>query len=576
IEEGRLFLLQTRTGKRTGPAAVRLAVDMVQEGRIDERTALLRVEPEHLEQLLFPVFDLKAKRQALKQGRLLGKGLPAAPGAAAGAIVFFAKDAEARAKTGEKVILVRHETSPEDIAGMAAAQGILTATGGMTSHAAVVGRGMGKCCVVGCGAIRIDYQRREMVVKGKTFAEGAAVSIDGATGEVIEGGLATSPSEIVQVLVKRTLAPDASPTYTRFAKLLRWADGERRLSVRANADTPEDARAAVAFGAEGIGLTRTEHMFFGPDRIKAVRMMILAETEEARKRALDLLEPMQREDFIGIFEAMGERPVTIRLLDPPLHEFLPQEDEHFAQLARELGVDERALRQKARALHEFNPMLGHRGCRLGLTFPEIYDMQVRALGEAACRVQAKGVRVRPEIEIPLVGLAKELEVLRERARKIMEETCARNQCRLDYQIGTMIEIPRAALTADEIAGAAEFFSFGTNDLTQCTFGISRDDAGSFLPAYEALGIVKRDPFATLDRAGVGQLMQIAIERGRRRRPDLVVGICGEHGGDPASIAFCHEAGLDYVSCSPYRVPIARLAAAQAALTQQGANLALAH
>ncbi len=573
VEDGTLYLLQTRTGKRTGLAAARLAVDFVREGRIDEKTALLRVEPAHLEQLLFPIFDPRAKAAALKDGRLLGKGLNAGPGAAAGKIVFFAKDAVARAKAGEKAILVRHETSPEDIAGMAAAQGILTATGGLTSHAAVVGRGMGKCCVVGCGAIRIDYARREMRIRGRErpLPEGAEISIDGSTGEVIEGALETQPSELVQVLVKGTLPAERSPLHAIVTTLLGWADRVRRLKVRANADTPEDARAAVAFGAEGIGLTRTEHMFFGPDRIAAVRRMILAPTAEERRRALAILEPMQRGDFAGIFRAMGGRPVTIRLLDPPLHEFLPTEDEHFAALARDLGVDEREVRAKARALHEFNPMLGHRGCRLGLTYPEIYDMQFRAILEAACDVAAGGAPVRPEIMIPLVGIAKELEILRERATAIAAEVFARRGAKVDYLFGTMIEVPRAALTAGEIARSADFFSFGTNDLTQCTFGLSRDDAGTFLPPYEELGILPRDPFAVLDRGGVGVLMRWAIERGREARPGLKVGICGEHGGDPSSIAFCHDQGMDYVSCSPYRVPIARLAAAHAALAEVGSG-----
>jgi pyruvate,orthophosphate dikinase len=576
VEDGTLYLLQTRTGKRTGLAALRIAVDMVEEGMIDEETATLRIEPEHLEQLLFPIFDSHAKEQAVRKGAVLAKGLPAGPGAAAGKIVFFAKDAESWSKRGERVILVRHETSPEDIGGMVAAQGILTATGGMTSHAAVVGRGMGKCCVVGCGAIRLDYDRREMHIKGKVFPEGAWISIDGSTGEVIEGALETTPSEVVQVLVKKSLAPDRSPTYQRFAKALSWADRARRLKVRANADTPEDAAAAVAFGAEGIGLTRTEHMFFGEGRILAVREMIFAESRKERERALEKIEPMQRADFVGIFRAMGGRPVTIRLLDPPLHEFLPQEKDQIEEVARALGIEPQAVAARVRALHEINPMLGHRGCRLGLTYPEIYDMQVRAIFQAACAVADEGLPVRPEIMIPLVGMARELEILRERAVKIAEELLGGRRARIDYSFGTMIEIPRAAITAGEVAAHADFFSFGTNDLTQCTFGISRDDAGTFLPAYEELGIFKRDPFAALDRAGVGQLMRWAIERGRATRPGLKVGVCGEHGGEPTSIAFCHEIGLDYVSCSPYRVPIARLAAAHAALAEKGKKVASAH
>jgi pyruvate,orthophosphate dikinase len=576
IEDGRLFLLQTRTGKRTGVAAVRIAADMVDEGLITPETALLRVEPEHLEQLLFPIFDPAEKQAAIKAGRLLARGLNAGPGAASGRIVFQAKDAEAWAKRGEKVILVRHETSPEDIGGMVAAQGILTATGGMTSHAAVVGRGMGKTCVVGCGALKLDYERREVRVKGLTLAEGAWLSIDGGTGEVIEGRLPTTPSEVVQVLVAKTLAPSESPMYRRFAKVLGWADEVRRLKVRANADTPEDARVAGAFGAPGIGLARTEHMFFGPDRIPAVRAMILADTVEERERALARIEPMQREDFIGIFRAMGPRPVTIRLLDPPLHEFLPQEEAQFEEVARAMGVARKTLEEKARSLREQNPMLGHRGCRLGLTNPELYDMQVRAIMEAACRVKAEGIDVKPEIMVPLVGVAKELELLRARSEKVIEEVFRREGRRVDYFFGTMIEVPRAALTAGEVAGSADFFSFGTNDLTQCTYGYSRDDAATFLPAYLELGILPRDPFATLDREGVGLLMEWAIERGRRTRPGLKVGVCGEHGGDPSSVAFCHHAGLDYVSCSPYRVPIARLAAAQAVLAERGKALQVGH
>jgi pyruvate, orthophosphate dikinase len=467
------------------------------------------------------------------------------------------------------VILVRHETSPEDIGGMAAAQGILTATGGMTSHAAVVGRGMGKTCVVGCGAIHIDYAHREMTVKGRKLKEGDPISIDGATGEVIDGELPSSPSELIQVLVKKTLRPEQSTVYQAAAKILAWADRERTLNVRTNGDTPEDARVAVAFGAEGIGLCRTEHMFFGPDRIPAVRTMILARNVEERLKALAKLEPMQREDFVGIFRAMGARPVTIRLLDPPLHEFLPKEGHQFEELARELKVPVAELQAKAEEMHEFNPMLGHRGCRLAITWPEIYDMQMRAILDAACQVVREGIDVHPEIMFPIVGIAKELEFLRERALKIAEETFAKCGARVNFSLGTMIEVPRAAITADEIAAHADFFSFGTNDLTQCTYAFSRDDIGTFLPDYEEKKIIARDPFATLDTAGVGKLMQWAVERGRATKPGLKLGICGEHGGDPASIAFCNKIGLSYVSCSPYRVPIARLAAAQAAIEAEG-------
>ncbi len=570
VEEGELFLLQTRTGQRSGLAALRIATDMVDEGLIDAETAVLRVEPSHLDQLLFAVFDPAAKQRAVAgEKRLVAKGLAAGPGAACGAIAFTARDAEARAREGVRVILVRNETSPEDIGGMVAAQGILTSTGGLTSHAAVVGRGMGKCCVVGCGAIRIDHERREMSVKGRTFAEGAAISIDGTTGEVIEGELPTSPSEIVRVLVKGTLAAKAAPVYRRFERLMAWADAARRLKVRANADTPEDARAAVAFGAQGIGLTRTEHMFFGPDRLPVVRAMIVARDEEARRKALARLEPMQREDFIAIFRAMGSRPVTIRLLDPPLHEFLPHEPEQVEALARDLGITRAELEKKVASLHEFNPMLGHRGCRLGITYPEIYEMQVRAIARAACAVGREGIEIRPEIMIPLVAVDRELKLLRKRTSDEVDRVFDDEGLCVPTLIGTMIEIPRACMTADAIAREADFFSFGTNDLTQCTYGFSRDDAGTFLPSYEDLQLIERDPFATLDQEGVGGLVRTAVEKGRAANPKLKIGICGEHGGDAPSVRFFHAVGLDYVSCSPYRLPVARLAAAQAALEERG-------
>jgi pyruvate,orthophosphate dikinase len=576
IEEGKLYLLQTRNGKRTGTAAVRIATDLVDEGVIDEQTALMRVEPAHLEQLLFPIFDPKAKRAALAAGRLLAKGLNAGPGAASGKIVFNSKEAETRAKAGEKVILVRHETSPEDIGGMAAAQGILTSTGGMTSHAAVVGRGMGKCCVVGCGAVRVDYEHRRIHVGKRSFPELTAISLDGSTGEVIEGALESAPSEVVQVLVKQTLPAEESEVYRRYARFLSWADKARRLRVRANVDTPEAARNAVALGAEGIGLARTERMFFMPERVTPMRIWILADSDEARRDALARLEPLQREDFAGLFRVMGGRPVTIRLLDPPLHEFLPQEDAQFHELAKALGLaDDRPLRAKARAMREQNPMLGRRGCRVGIVFPELYDMQVREILDAACAVAEEGTPVEPEIMVPLVGSARELEVLRERAWKVAEDVFARRHRGIHFLFGTMIEIPRAALTADEVAKHADFFSFGTNDLTQCTFGISRDDGGTFIPEYERKGVYTSDPFAVLDRRGVGKLVKLACEAGRETNPRLELGICGEHGGEPSSVAFCHDTGLDYVSCSAYRVPVARLAAAQAALQAKGARAQLA-
>ena len=548
IEDGKLYMLQTRTGKRTAPAAVRIAVEMREEGLIDEREAILRVGPEQIDQLLHPAFDPKA----LEKAEPLTKGLPASPGAATGAVVFSAEAAEAAAKEGKKVILVRIETSPEDIGGMAAAQGILTARGGMTSHAAVVARGMGKCCVAGAGDLLIDYEAGEFTVNGRTVKEGEAISLDGSTGKVYRGEIAT-------------IEPELSGS---FGTLLDWADGIRRLGVRTNADTPRDAAQAVKFGAEGIGLCRTEHMFFEGDRIVAMREMILAEDEAGRREALKKLLPMQRGDFEGIFREMGERPVTIRLLDPPLHEFLPHDPEGQEEVAGALGVPVERIKEKVEALHEFNPMLGHRGCRLGITYPEITEMQARAIIEAACNVYKEGIKVRPEIMVPLVGNVKELRLQREVVERVAEEVLAENslsKSEIPYLIGTMIEVPRAAVTADEIAAEAEFFSFGTNDLTQMGCGFSRDDAGRFLKEYVDKGIYDADPFQVLDRGGVGKLVRIACELGRRARPEIHLGICGEHGGEPRSIAFCHEVGLDYVSCSPYRVPIARLAAAQAAV-----------
>ena len=569
IEEEKLYLLQTRNGKRTGFAAVRIATDMVAEGLISEDEAVTRVEPEQLVQLLAPVFPAKEKEAAVKEGRLLAKGLPAGPGAACGRIAFTADHAVEMARKGDPVVLVRVETSPEDIAGMHAAVGILTTRGGMTSHASVVARGMGKTCVVGAGEITVDEQRRELSARDLSAKEGDFLSVDGTTGEILLGKLSTQPSEVLQVLVDGTLAPEKSPLFGSFQRLLEWADRSRRLGIRANADTPTDARVARLFGAEGIGLCRTEHMFFGENRIVAVRQMIVADSEEDRRKALARLLPMQREDFVGIFREMGERPVTIRLLDPPLHEFLPHEDGAVKKTAEELGISPEKLRDRVRALAEANPMLGHRGCRLGITFPEIYEMQVRAIFEAAAAARREGERPNPEIMIPLVGTKGEFDRLRvlvdETARKVSAET----REEVSYRVGTMIEIPRAALRAAEIAANCDFFSFGTNDLTQMTYGYSRDDAASFLPTYVELGILPDDPFATIDEPGVGELVSTATKRGRGAKRDLKVGVCGEHGGDPRSITFFHGAGLDYVSCSPYRVAVARLAAAHAALSGEG-------
>ncbi|ABL01104.1 pyruvate, phosphate dikinase [Pelobacter propionicus] len=546
IEKGVLYMLQTRNGKRTAPAAIKIAVDMVNEGLIDKKTAVLRVEPSQLDQLLHPTLDPKAERT------IIAKGLPASPGAVSGEVVFSADEAEAEAKTGRKVILVRIETSPEDIHGMHAAQGILTARGGMTSHAAVVARGMGKCCVAGCGDIKVDYADESFIApNGVEVKKGDLITLDGATGEVMLGVVPT---------VSVQLTGD-------FATLMGWVDQFRTLKVRANADTPHDARVAREFGAQGIGLCRTEHMFFDAERIAAVREMILSDDLEGRQKALAKILPMQTSDFKGIFREMKGLPVTIRLLDPPLHEFLPQTEKDIDELAATMRVPASTLRHKVEYLHEFNPMLGHRGCRLGITYPEIYDMQVRAIMVAACElIKNNGFSIVPEIMIPLVATVRELALLKRNAVAICEEVIADYGVTMEYLIGTMIELPRAALTADEIASEAEFFSFGTNDLTQTTFGLSRDDAGKFLPFYMDNGIIEQDPFVSLDQTGVGQLVRIASEKGRATRPDIKLGICGEHGGDPASVCFCHTSGLDYVSCSPFRVPIARLAAAHAALS----------
>lgn len=571
IQDGKLWMLQTRNGKRTAIAAIRMAAEMVEEGLIDKETALLRVEdPEYLNQLLRPVFDPAEKKKALEEDKKLAEGLPAGPGAASGRVVFNAPDAVEWKKRGEQVILVRLETSPEDIRGMDAAEGILTARGGMTSHAALVARQMGKTCIVGCGELEISYKKHEMTVpSGKVIKEGDWISIDGTMGEVLDGKLETQPSEVIQVLIEGNIKPKDSKDFHIFNEFMNWADDVRKLGVRTNADQPDQAKAAVAFGAEGIGLTRTEHMFFGGNRIDAVREMILADDTKGREKALEKLLPMQRDDFKGIFEAMESRPVTVRTLDPPLHEFLPHTDEEIKDLAGKLGVSEEKIHNNIEALHEMNPMLGHRGCRLGITYPEITRMQVRAIMEAACEVKKAGGDPHPEIMIPLVGNVEELRLQEKETREVAEAVLKETGVDVEYKVGTMIEIPRAALTADEIAGVAEFFSFGTNDLTQTTLGISRDDAGKFLPEYVDRKIYKKDPFASIDQTGVGKLMEMGVELGRKTRSDLKVGICGEHGGEPASVEFCHRIGLNYVSCSPYRVPIARLAAAQAVLKEQG-------
>jgi pyruvate,orthophosphate dikinase len=546
IQEGTLYMLQTRVGKRTAAAAIRIAVEMANERLIDKPTAILRVNPAQLDQLLHPQIDPTAKLH------VIAKGLPASPGAAVGAVVLTAGEAEQAANRGEKVILVRAETSPEDIGGMHAAQGILTARGGMTSHAAVVARGMGKCCVVGCGELVIDEEKRQFAVGSITVQAGELITLNGSTGEVIQGR-----AELIEPAMSK-----------EFRTLMGWVDRVRRLKVRANADTPRDAEVARDFGAEGVGLCRTEHMFFDGDRVQAVREMILADTVEQRKRALAKLLPMQKGDFLAIFTVMKGLPVTIRLLDPPLHEFLPHTDEEMAQLAGQMGMSLEAVRTRTRALHEFNPMLGHRGCRLGITFPEIYEMQAQAIFEAACELKAKGLRVLPEVMIPLVADRGELRHLRALVVKMASDVMGRAGVTVPFTVGTMIELPRAALVADQIAREAEFFSFGTNDLTQTVYGLSRDDAGKFLPAYLEKGIMADDPFVAIDRQGVGAVMRIAVTKGRSARPSLKVGICGEHGGEPSSVQFCHQIGLNYVSCSPYRVPIARLAAAHAVLEER--------
>jgi pyruvate,orthophosphate dikinase len=547
IQENKLWLLQTRNGKRTGASMVTIAMDLLEEGMLDEKAALLRVEPNKLDELLHPVFD----GDAIKKARVLAKGLPASPGAASGQMVFFADEAEEWVEAGKQVVLVRVETSPEDLRGMNVAKGILTARGGMTSHAAVVARGMGKCCVSGAGGLKINYKERTMTVDGQVFKEGEWISLNGSTGEVYEGQIATTDPE---------LSGD-------FGKLMDLAQKLTKMNVRTNADSPKDSHIARNFGAQGIGLCRTEHMFFEGDRITAMREMILADDEAGRRKALDKLLPIQRADFEGIFEAMHDLPVTVRLLDPPLHEFVPHEEENQQEMAKEMGITVEEIKSKVEDLHEFNPMLGHRGCRLGNTYPEISEMQARAIIEAALNLKAKGIKAIPEIMVPLIGTVQEFrmqeDIIRSTADKVFEE----RGDKIEYLVGTMIEIPRAAMTADKIAEHAEFFSFGTNDLTQMGFGYSRDDSGKFLPIYVDAGILKHDPFQVLDQEGIGQLVQMGTDKGRSTNPNLKVGICGEHGGEPSSVEFCHSVGMNYVSCSPYRVPIARVAAAQAAIKQ---------
>jgi pyruvate,orthophosphate dikinase len=547
IEDGRLWMLQTRVGKRNGQAAIRMAVEMAKSKLITKETAVLRVKPEQIDELLHPSVDPAAEKTAVE----LGKGLPAGPGGAMGKVVFTADDAEAWAKRGEQVILVRNETSPEDVHGMHAAEAILTAKGGMTSHAALVARGWGKCCIVGCSALDIDLPNRTLRVNGRMLKEGDWITLNGTKGRVYEGKLPLLAAD-----------PDHNKWYK---ELMKWADQFRTLGVRTNADTPNDAMVARNYGAQGIGLCRTEHMFFGPDRIKAVREMILSETVEGRKKALAKILPMQKGDFAGIFRVMKGLPVTVRLLDPPLHEFLPHTDQELEELARDMGVSFDQLNAKNKSLHEFNPMLGHRGCRLGVTYPEIYEMQVRAIMEAACELAKEKVKVMPEIMIPLVGHIKELETMRNLTVAAAEGVQKEYKVKVPYTVGTMIELPRACVTSDEIATQADFYSFGTNDLTQTVYGLSRDDAGRFLPFYVESGILREDPFISIDTDGVGSLMRMAVEKGRKVRKGMKMGICGEHGGEPKSVEFCHAIGLDYVSCSPYRVPIARFAAAQAAL-----------
>ncbi|MBE2214480.1 MAG: pyruvate, phosphate dikinase [Opitutaceae bacterium] len=563
IQDGKLFMLQTRNGKRTAAAALKFSIDMVKEKLIDWQTAILRNPADQLEQLLAPIFDLAD----VKKAKVIATGLPAGPGAAAGKIYFNAERAVAAAEKGEKVLLVRVETSPEDLRGMIAAEGILTARGGVSSHAALVARQMGKVCVCGAAAVAIDYDKKTATIAGQVFAEGDYLSIDGTSGTVYAGQIKTAPSEIIAGLLHNDAAAQKTEKFKSYAQLMKWCSQATKLQVRTNADTPEQTQNAIAFGATGIGLTRTEHMFFEGDRIDAMREMILADTVEARKAALAKLLPYQRSDFLGIFKALKGFPATIRFLDPPLHEFLPHTKEQQMDLARKLHIPVEKIMARVHELHEFNPMLGFRGCRLGIRYPEITEMQARAVFEAAVEAKKAGVKANPEVMIPLVGFKKELDLQVEIVHAVAKAVQAEAKTKIAYKVGTMIEVPRGALTADEIAQTAEFFSFGTNDLTQTTLGMSRDDSGSFLPAYQAAEISKKNPFASIDQTGVGQLMAIAIEKGRKSRADIKLGICGEHGGDPDSVKFCHKLGLTYVSCSPYRVPVARLAAAQAAVAE---------
>jgi pyruvate,orthophosphate dikinase len=565
VQDGKLFMLQTRNGKRTGLAAVRFAIEMEKEKLIDWKTAIKRVPADQLDQVLAPIFD----REAVAAAEVIAKGLPAGPGAASGKMYLNADRAAAAAAKGERVLLVRNETSPEDLRGMIAAEGILTATGGVSSHAALVARQMGKVCVCGASALQINYGTKTMIVKGRTYNEGDHLSINGTVGEVYPGEIKTAASEIVQVLIEKSLDPKKSKTFGMFKQLMDWCSKVTRLQVRTNADTPEQAENSVAFGASGIGLVRTEHMFFEGKRIDAMREMIIAQNVADRKKALAKLLPYQRQDFIGIFKALNGLPATIRFLDPPLHEFLPHEASAQQELAQAMGIPVERIKQRVNELHEFNPMLGFRGCRLGVVHSEISEMQARAIFEAAAEVQAEGIKAKPEIMIPLVGFKKEFDLQVDVVHRVAKEVMAEKKVKLNYMVGTMIEVPRGALTADEIAETAEFFSFGTNDLTQMGLGMSRDDSGSFLPQYAELEIVKKNPFATIDQAGVGQLMTIAVQKGKKTRPNIKLGICGEHGGDPDSVKFCHRIGLTYVSCSPFRVPVARLSAAQAALEGDG-------
>jgi len=561
IEERKVFMLQTRNGKRTGLAAVRIACEMVKEKLINWKTAVNRVPAEQLDQVLAPIFDAAT----LKKTKVIAKGLPAGPGAATGRIYFNADRAEAAAAKGQAVMLVRVETSPEDLRGMIAANGILTARGGVSSHAALVARQMGKVCVCGAAKLVVDYSKRTLTVDKLKFKEGDYVSIDGTSGEIYAGEVKTAPSEVVQGLLKNNAKAKRGRTYKNYNQLMGWCDKAAKMAVRTNADTPEQVRNAISFGATGVGLCRTEHMFFEDDRIDVVRQMILADNEADRRKAVKKLLPFQRKDFEGMFKALNGLPATIRLLDPPLHEFLPHDKKQIVALAKKMKVKPAEVQQRVNDLHEFNPMLGHRGCRLAISYPEIAEMQAQAIFEAAANVQKKGIKVQPEVMVPLVGFRRELELQSDIIHRVAKEVSAKKKVKLNYLVGTMIEVPRGALTADEIAEVAQFFSFGTNDLTQTTMGMSRDDSGSFLPNYQEQDIIGNNPFAVIDQTGVGQLMEIAVKKGRSTRPKIKLGICGEHGGEPSSVKYCHTLGLNYVSCSPFRVPTAKLAAAQAAL-----------